>query len=85
MAGTTEVAAMNAAMEALKTSSSGIAKIIKPIDEIARVVVGQRTDATPACAESASPKLAPPRPARTTTLVSSTDEHGSAKLTRRPA
>ncbi len=33
--GTTEVAAMNAAMEAIKTSSSGIAKIIKTIDEIA--------------------------------------------------
>jgi methyl-accepting chemotaxis protein len=33
--GTAEVAAMNEAMEAIKTSSSGIAKIIKTIDEIA--------------------------------------------------
>ena len=34
-AGTAEVASMNTAMEAIKTSSSGIAKIIKTIDEIA--------------------------------------------------
>lgn len=34
-AGTVEVASMNTAMEAIKTSSSGIAKIIKTIDEIA--------------------------------------------------
>ena len=34
-AGTAEVASMNEAMEAIKTSSSGIAKIIKTIDEIA--------------------------------------------------
>ncbi len=33
--GTTEVTAMNEAMEAIKTSSAGIAKIIKTIDEIA--------------------------------------------------
>jgi len=34
-AGSTEVAAMNEAMEAIKASSGGIAKIIKTIDEIA--------------------------------------------------
>jgi methyl-accepting chemotaxis protein len=34
-AGTAEVVSMNTAMEAIKTSSTGIAKIIKTIDEIA--------------------------------------------------